>query len=336
MSSNVGLDIGYSNVKLVYSSGDNAPVENVFPVGVSPLDQFNRQVRGITGGNIDTTVVLVDGVEYAAGIEPGKIIGSSRDISESYTQTQQYKALFYAALLYADDTKIDRLVTGLPVSHWQNEELKERIKTMMQGEHQVARKRVVDVKEVEVIPQPGGAFLDAISFAENAGDDDTLSALTEGSVIIIDPGFYSTDFVVFEEGELNAELSGTTLQATSRIIDRVSELVSADYGAAPGKTLKPSKIEQAIRTKSHMVRYAGQKVDLTPYVQQGAREISESAMSEIAGSMRSAVLDTVVIAGGGGAFFEPRAREVFSHCQIIQAADPVLSIARGYHRWSDR
>ncbi|MBE0401343.1 MULTISPECIES: ParM/StbA family protein [Halomonadaceae] len=336
MGTNVGLDIGYSNTKLVYSGGDEGHQESVFPVGVSRLDQFNRQIKGITGGDVDTTIVMVDGVEYAAGIAPGKVLGSSRDITENYIKTTQYKALFHAALLYTNDRQVDRLVTGLPVTHWQNEELKNDIKKMMAGEHQVAKKRTVTVDEVEVIPQPGGAFLDAIHYAESNDDQDTVEALTEGSVIIIDPGFYSTDFVVFEEGELNAELSGTTLLATSRIIDRVAELVSADYGAAPGKSLKSEKIESLIRANSHIVRYAGQKIDIQPYIQKSALEISQAAISEIAGSMRNTVLDTVVVAGGGGAFFEPEARRIFSHCEIIQPSDPVLSIARGYHGWAAR
>lgn len=336
MASNVGLDIGYSNVKMAYSGGEEGFQESVFPVGVARLDQFNRQIKGITGSNVETTTVLVDGVEYAAGIDPGKVVGSSRDISENYTQTAQYRALFNASLLYVNDTKIDRLVTGLPVSHWQNDALKDRIRSMMIGEHQVANKRVVEVSEVEVIPQPGGAFLDAIQRAEEEGDHETVAALTEGSVVIIDPGFFSTDWVVFEEGELNAELSGTTLLATSRIIDRTAELVSAEYGAAPGKGLKASKVENMVRANLRVARYAGQKVDITPYLLKSAQEISESAVSEIAGSMRNTVLDTVVIAGGGGAFFEPQARQVFSHCNIVQTPDPVLAIARGYHQWADR
>ena len=74
MGTNVGLDIGYSNTKLVYSGGDEGHQESVFPVGVSRLDQFNRQIKGITGGDVDTTIVMVDGVEYAAGIAPGKVL----------------------------------------------------------------------------------------------------------------------------------------------------------------------------------------------------------------------------------------------------------------------
>lgn len=334
MSVSIGLDIGYSNVKMAYANGEYR--ETVFPVGVALLEQFNRQIKGITGGDVETTVVLVDGVEYAAGIDPGKVVGSARDISESYTQTDQYRALFHAALMHADDTRVPRLVTGLPVSHWQSDELKRRIQEMMKGDHQIARKRTVTVEEVDVIPQPGGAFLDAIHNAEEAGDQDTVEALTEGSVIIIDPGFFSTDWVVFEEGELNAELSGTTLQATSRVIDLVAEMVSRDYGAAPGKGLKPEKVENLIRANSRMVRYAGQKIDLEPFIQKSARQISESAVSEIAGSMRNTVLDTVVIAGGGGAFFEPRVREAFGHCQVVKSNNPVMSIARGYYRWADR
>lgn len=341
MTSFVGLDIGYSNVKMTYSKEQNdgklSDAEDViFPVGVATLNAFNNQRQGITGSRIETTEVLVDGIYYAAGIEPGLVIGSSRDISENYAKTMQYKALFHAALLHVDDTHIARLVTGLPVSHWQDETFRQWLVDLMKGEHKVAEKRTVIVDEVEVIPQPGGAFLDAIEAASQAGDDDKNDLLKTGIVLVADPGYYSTDWVVFEEGALNYELSGTTLMATSRIIERTAELITKEYGAAPGKGLKPEKVEKLIRSGGNILRYASQKIDITTYRDQASREVSGSALSEISGSMRNIALDATIIAGGGGNFFEESIKETFPKCEHIATKEPVKAIARGYHGWASR
>lgn len=341
MTSFVGLDIGYSNVKMTCSkeqkNGELTDAEDViFPVGVATLNAFNNQRQGITGSRIETTEVLVDGVYYAAGIEPGVVIGSPRDISENYPQTIQYKALFHAALLHVDDTHIARLVTGLPVSHWQDETFRQRLIDLMKGEHQIAEKRTVIVDDVEVIPQPGGAFLDAIEAASQLGDEEKDDLLKTGIVLIADPGYYSTDWVVFEEGALNYELSGTTLMATSRIIERTAELITKEYGAAPGKGLKPEKVEKVIRSGGSTLRYASQKVDITPYLDQASQEVSQSALSEISGSMRNIALDATIIAGGGGDFFAARIKETFPNCEHIATHEPVKAIARGYHGWASR
>ncbi|MBR2513183.1 MAG: hypothetical protein IKE45_04010 [Halomonas sp.] len=62
--------------------------------------------------------------------------------------------ILYAGLLYAETDEIDVLITGLTVSHYKNEAMRQGLIDMMQGEHQVGERRTLNVNEVRVIPQP--------------------------------------------------------------------------------------------------------------------------------------------------------------------------------------
>lgn len=53
------------------------------------------------------------------------------------------------------------------------------------------------VKSVVVVPQPAGAYMDIVSSTKDEG---LLEVLREGKTVVIDPGFFSVDWVALEEG----------------------------------------------------------------------------------------------------------------------------------------
>jgi hypothetical protein len=83
------------------------------------------------------------------------------------------------------------------------------------GTHQVTRKRQIRIKSVKVVPQPLGAYLDLVYTL----DDPDL--LADSRVLVIDPGFFSVDWVVIEQAALHQSLSGTSQMATSMILEAV-------------------------------------------------------------------------------------------------------------------
>ena len=103
--------------------------------------------------------------------------------------------------------RIDVLVTGLPVSQYLDDARRNALAEQMRGTHQVTPKRTVSVEKVKVIPQPIGGLLDYIA-QEDADIDDAL-------VLVIDPGFFSVDWVVVANKDLHRQSSGTSLNASS-------------------------------------------------------------------------------------------------------------------------
>ena len=155
----LGMDIGYSNLKIVAGSVDLAPlIVDIMPVGAEPVDEASKNIWGKNNG----IEVMVDGRGYIAGIEPDQLASGSRILHEDYSASAEYRALFYAALKKTGRDQIDCLVTGLPVSHFKNEEMRTVLEKRLCGTHEISPGQNVCVKEVKVLPQPAGSYFDVV------------------------------------------------------------------------------------------------------------------------------------------------------------------------------
>ena len=108
----LGLDIGYSNLKIAMGFKGGHVTTTVLPVGAGPLALMPQQ---LTGGEGNCIQVVIDDEKWVAGVEPDRLQGWNRELHDDYPATKPYKALFYAALLLSEQKEIDVLVTGLPV-----------------------------------------------------------------------------------------------------------------------------------------------------------------------------------------------------------------------------
>ncbi|WP_170094883.1 hypothetical protein [Simplicispira suum] len=60
-------------------------------------------------------------------------------------------------------SEIDVLVTGFPVLQALSPERCKELESQFIGQHQITPKRIVNVKKVEVLPQPVGGLLDFLN-----------------------------------------------------------------------------------------------------------------------------------------------------------------------------
>lgn len=336
MPSYMGIDIGYSNVKCVFGNEDGIVSKDIFPIGSMPSNDFKESFMSVGGDAIKVMEVNVDGTMYSVGFEPGKVPGISRSVTENYIDSTQYKSLFYAALSHSTDNHIEKLVTGLPVSHFHSEEYRKRLADMMQGEHKIAPRRTITVESVEVIPQPGGALISVLDELEEKQQEDLAELISLGKTLVIDPGFYSLDYVTFSEGVLDHSISGSSLLASSRIMERAAELISKALAAPVGKELRREAVEKAIRADNKKIPYIGNMVEVKPYVDKASDYIGESALKEISGRLRDTNIDVVILAGGGSKLFLESVKKEFKGQKLVVAEDPVIAIAEGYFLWASR
>jgi plasmid segregation protein ParM len=177
----------------------------------------------------------------------------------------------------------------------------------MCGTHQVTPKRAVSVEKVKVIPQPIGGLLDYIA-QEDADIEDAR-------VLVVDPGFFSVDWVVIAHKDLHRQSSGTSLNASSVILEEASRLIAKDHGAA----VNTETLENALRAGKPTVLVLGQRVEITPYIEQAAKTVGPVVVESIQKSLRteSKMPDLVVLVGGGAQFFR----------EALQAAFPRLTVA---------
>ncbi len=323
MSYCLGLDIGYSNLKMVMGEVDKRPKEIILPAGAGPASKLPTK---LSSQESDGAIhIMVDGEPWVAGVPVDFLESWERDLHPDYPSTNNYRALFHAALLKTGRDKIDRLVTGLPVSQYLDFERRESLAEQLQGKHQINAKRQVEIAEVVVLPQPVGAYMHLLSVA----DSDMVETLDEGLVIVLDPGYFSVDWVAMQGRALRKGSSGTSTKAMSRVLEEATRLIVDEVG--PGACTK-EKLENAIRGNKQSILSFGERIDILAYLDQAVKSVAPQAMSSLRQAMREEDrgADIVLLAGGGGNAFAEAAREVFPRSKVVVPENPVLANAQGF------
>ncbi len=320
----IGIDVGYSNLKVVAGEATAGQPQKKFlmPAGAGPAQKMPRPVADANTSAKAGVSVLIDDTEWVAGVEPGRLQGQERTLDRNYTKSKQYRALFLGALASLETNHIGHLVTGLPVSLHNDHELRDHLVHSLQGRHEVIKGRVITVDNVSVIPQPLGAFMDLMSdFAD-------IDLIDKGRVLILDPGFFSLDWVVVEAGEIRNAFSNSSYSAISRVLEVVHDRIQVDHNARVGV----SKLECALRHGEREIYARGNKINFDRYLGEAANEVLTGALQAVQRSMRTEDrdVDLVMIAGGGAHIIEPAVREAFPGVRIVIPSDPVLSNARGF------
>ena len=318
----LGIDIGYSNLKLAFGKRGSEPKVLLRPAGAAPADRLGEKITGKK--DEDFLRVVVNGTPFVAGLSPDRAELWSRELHEDYPSTESYRALFHAGLLLSELEHIDILVTGLPVSQYLNQDLRNRLQSLMAGEHQVTPRRRITVENVKVVPQPVGGFVDHVWNLKDA------SEYEDSRVLVVDPGFFSVDWVLISNGELRRQSCGTSLEASSVILDEAAKLLANDFGGNVGR----ERLENAIRQNQTEVRLFGEKIDITPYLKTGADKVGPIVTTRLRESLRkeNAGADIVLLVGGGAGFFESSVKEAFPQLKVSTPDSPVFANARGFWR----
>ncbi|MFO1431318.1 MAG: ParM/StbA family protein [Candidatus Competibacteraceae bacterium] len=316
----LGLDIGYSNMKLALGDlNGSQPHLLLRPAGAAPVDRLPERIGGGTGA----MQVLVEGEPYAAGVSPDRLQDWNRVLHADYPATASYRALFHAALLLTERDIVEQVVTGLPVSHYQEASRKAALKAALQGVHQITPKRAVTVQQVQVVPQPVGGYLDLVWRYDT-------TVLEQSRVLVLDPGFFSFDWVVIVNGEMRHRSSGTSQQATSVLLEEADRLIQQEHGGRVGR----ERLESALRTGQDRIVLYGRQLEIEPYLRQAAERTVAVALAALREALRhESEADLVLVTGGGAEFFAPPVRELFPRSEVIVPPEPVFANVRGFW-WS--
>lgn len=321
---NLGLDIGYSGLKLAYGPKGQRPTTLALPVGAAPTQQIGANYL-----NDDEGVrVLIDGEPWAACVQPYMASHSGRSLDQRYTETRQYRALYHAALKTTGATHIDCVATGLPVRQYFNEGLRDRLARMLKGRHQVDADRVVEVADAKIYPQPAGMYIAFLTGRPNGPQE-----MNDQMVLVIDPGFFSVDSVVIRHNRPYPNAVATSTQAMSRVIEMADEAIThqfSDDTTMPG--LYKAALEERLRERRTDIRCYGRLIDARPYLEQAAAVAGKRALDEITASLRGVDLniDVVLVAGGGASLYAPVIRHAFPHQRVMIMQDAPIANAHGF------
>lgn len=314
----LGIDIGYSNLKICAGTAQSSPRTQIRPAGAAPVDLVAIRFDGQTAKNV--LRVRVGKQEFLAGISADQATHYSRSLHADYSSSEAYRALFHAGLLLSGLERIDRLVTGLPVSQYLDSARRERLREQLTGFHEITESRYVRVAEVKIVPQPVGGLLDYISQTE--------VDLEEARILVVDPGFFSVDWVVIARGDLQRDLSGSSLQASSVVLQEAARLISEEYESP----LSLEILEHALRQGKSQILMLGQPVVLQDYLDQAKERITPAMVGAIQESLRTSgrMPDLIVLVGGGAGLFHGALQAAFPRLRVAMPREPVFSNARGY------
>ncbi|CAH2603793.1 ParM/StbA family protein [Rhodovastum atsumiense] len=325
----VGLDIGYSNLKLIAGPADGDPTATVLPAGAGPRTAMPERIGYSAGSSAgEGLVVALDEETWVAGVEPGRLQNWERALHPDYVATSGFRALAHAALLVAGTPRVERLVTGLPVTQWLDSARREALHALLLGHHAVARDQDVEVDTVEVLPQPAGAYIDMLADAEQR------AMAAQSRVLVVDAGFFSVDWVLFDEGEIRATNSGTSTAAMSVLLEGAAALIQQERGGRIEREL----LERALRLGASSVQLFGEPVQLAPYLASAASQTTGVAMMALRQTLRGErrEVDVVLLAGGGAETYADAARDAFPRARVVVPPEPVLANVRGFWAHASR
>lgn len=315
----MGHDVGYSNLKLASGSPEQLGFTKKLPAGAGPVSDLAETISGRkqSGG----VYVNVRGDKWVAGVEPHLIWGHRRELHADYTETQSYQALSLAALSYAEQTQVDCVVTGLPMSLFGDKSRRERVKSMLNGHHRLSNGKEVFVKKTLVVGQPMGALYEAYR------DPMAYELINNARSAVVDAGFYSLDWTLAERNDILIQSAGTSLFAMSRLLEHMDKLIKDEHGESP----TADALERALRDQERFIYLNGEKIRLEPFIKGARSKVAASAIADMRSSFRQErAIDLFILAGGGARDYKQALEQAYPKSQIYMSDDPTTANVRGY------
>lgn len=313
------IDVGYGQTKFTYDVTDGKPSFRIFPSIVQCVKNEANEERLIKTPDIKNSTVRVKDRFYEVGTDASANSYNTGILSETFTKTPEYMALVLGALsLMKPVNVIDTLVLGLPVDYIKTKAA--NLKKIFVGKHVLPGKRSVLIKNVVVIAQPLGGYLEWLGSINNVTQ--------EMKTLVIDPGFYTFDYIVVRNGKDIPSLNGSFPGGMSMLLEFVAEQISKKYNI---NYTNLRAIEEGIM--KGVFRMYGKPVDLSPMMKPFQKEtlgIIQRIINKI-GDGRD--IDQIVLVGGGSRMFYGAIKSIFNKHQLTVIDEPIMANVRGFQRY---
>jgi len=338
------IDVGFGLVKLSVRNAEGV-VFMSFPSMAIPAD--TSAVRTLGTRKRDTFDVPVNGAKYEVGRDVGLAqAGGSfgRDVTDEFYRGAIYEALTKGALRYmaeAGDSSIDVLVLGLPVNQYNDSKRRDYLRSRYEGDIDIGDDKKINVRKVIVQAQPMGGYaalddhLDELNqvISQTRGALKPLAsgeALDELSVLMIDPGEHTLDWLLIQQGTINPRASGAASDAgRHRVVRSVLESLVADIGRPLGPAVMP-RINDALRN-GNPVKLSGVAHNLERF-EPVIMSVVEDSINRMVDGLRDAheIVDLIVLVGGHPERYRDVLVKRFPAIPVFVMPESIAANVRGF------
>ena len=324
----LGIDVGYGHTKFATA----ALQRGTGGIWQCPVRSFPSVAVARHGGNLRSDALLArsrsllldhGGHGYVVGLDAAQEDdgASARALDSNFTRTTEYELFVKAALLSANVAdSLRTLVLGVPVNTPDAIEasLKARFTGVILANH-----RAITISAVKVVDQPVAAYLWHVM---SRGQQ---SSIGERTVLVLDIGYRTIDWVVLRGLAPAASRSGSTAGGVMRPVQMLATELSRDTGIDCTSLAMRERIESALRQGSEHLLVESRAVELRSYADH-LKRVAQTALAPVwNGIGNSADISDVLLVGGGGALYERHVCDALPNKRVQLVHEPQFAVARG-------
>jgi plasmid segregation protein ParM len=334
-----GSDLGYGQVKIL--SGDLKA--KFLSAAGTPVSDFGR-VAAITGEDelLQSLAITMDSQKHYIGHNAVVNTRNGRlSLRQNKAESIENKIKFVTslALLTAEDdqyTEFD-IVTGLPVLEFKNQQ--DSLYNMMfnfgrpfeftmhYGPKQV--KKSLKIKNIKIISQGEGAFYDYILDMEGNIIEDKSNNVS-GKVMMVDPGYRTSDIVTMENGVYMETLSDQFNKGVNQIHQEVLRLIMERLNIK--KELKD--MDEIVRTG--ILFHNMQEYNVAKIIDDAVKPFAEDLIDNLHTVSNDTLgsLQRIILTGGGSEIIHTHVKQLLAGIVEVELiTDAEYSNVRGYYKY---
>ncbi len=272
MTNRLAIDIGYGDTKVCVASDSQSHKYFKFPTAIS------RQKESMADFG-DNAGYVYNGVRYNVG---------KQAVSDAFTTRGFDFMVKYAPLIayHAFGSKLNgaEIATGLSIINWSE------------------RQRYFDALSRIIVDSKVVVPAKVVLYAQGQGIIDRYHGDKSGLICVVDIGYNTFDFLVFEDGKPSKELSFATNQGTNKIVTDLQAIIKKRFNV----DLLEAEAKEIFENKK-MVMYSNE-IDLSDHITEALDFYNEFIINEVK-SKRIDVLrkaKKVIFAGGGAYYLEDK------------------------------
>jgi plasmid segregation protein ParM len=308
----ISIDVGYSQVKAIAENGRRVLFPSVqASVTKDPtVGMFKSEI-----GHRVEILSLPNPRKELVGDAALRSLTATSTLSRKKSSDMHDLFILTAAYL-CGASGITQLAVGLPLAFYrfQKDELKSRLESLT-AHMQVndGPKKHIAISTASVYPQGAGVLL-----------SNGLNITKEGKIGLIDIGYYTTDFLMFEviNGMPNpiAELCGSIDTGIHLVSKSLSNVYQEETGSLAPKFL----LNDIIANKP--IQFEGRRLNIrmdTIY-----ERVAQQIMQEVSSvwGKQTELIDQTILAGGGTLML----KRYLSFPNLVTPSDPVFANAEGF------